>query len=160
MKTIPCLVLLFVSLAVAGCGAKVPPVQPLPAATAVVEQDVRAFAVHALQIMDLAATVANDASRIEIDFRDRGLVPAGVQSRIDTGFRAFTAKMRVAKDAITSGAVRTWPDIKAQLDPVLADLQSIIDATKAAGPSVWQRVGKGLVTALQLLLAATAPVSA
>lgn len=145
------------SLALAGCGAKVPPIDPLPAATESIGTDVRAFTVHALEITRLAGEVAVDASDIVLQFKNRGAIPVVVEAQIDKAFRAFSAKMRDAIDALERGGVASWAALKAVLDPVLADLQTVIDSVKNAGPNIWQKVGHGLLTALSLLLAATGP---
>lgn len=157
MRTLSLVLCLSAALTFWACGAKVPPVQPLPAASPVIEADVKAFSVHGLRLVNLIIDIADEASRIEVTFRDAGVVPAAAQTRIDAGFRAFTAKMRPVVTAIETGAIKSWPELKAKLDPVLVDLQSIIDAVKGAGPNVWTRVGRGLQTALALVLTVTAP---
>lgn len=147
------LVSLMLVLGLTACGAKVPPVSPLPATMAVVDQDIKAFTGHALEIMDLSAKVALDASNIEVSLKSS--VPANVQAQIDRGFLAFTAKMRTAKAGIVNGEVKTWADLKTKVDPVLAELNGLISLVKGVGPNAWQRVGRGLMTALTLLMSVT-----
>jgi len=147
-------------LTLAGCGSKVAQVENLPAnlpaAVDAADQDVKAFAIHALQIIELSGEVADDASDIYLQIKASGLVPVAAQASIDAGFRAFSRQAREGIEEIRKGSINTWAALKAQVDPIVSRLQVVIDAVRGAGPSVWQRVGRGLQTALQLLLSAVA----
>ncbi len=138
----------------AGCGAKLPPIQPLPAAVEVVDEDVKAFAARGAEILELSSAVALDASNVYVRLRDAGAVPQPLQDHISAGFRKYTASVRRAQDEIERGAIDSWPKLKGVIDPVAVDLQQLIDDVRGAGPSVWSRIGRGLMTALSLVLAA------
>ncbi len=137
------------------CGAKVPPIQPLPAATESLEQDFNAFAARAVDTVKAANAIALDAAKIYVDeFRSKGAVPPAVATRIDAGFRSYTAKMDELLSDLEKGVVKTWPEFKAKADPILTDLQAIIDVVKNDSDSLWRRIGRGLLMAFGALAAA------
>jgi hypothetical protein len=137
------------------CTGSVPPVKTVPAAVVVADESLNALAVHSLDIVELATEVLGDASRIELAARQELNFSPSVQAPIDRGFLAVTRGLRALTKDIDDGVIKTWAAFKVRMDPIARDLQTLITDVKGTGPSLWRRIGRGLMTAASLLIAAT-----
>jgi hypothetical protein len=132
---------LVLALSLSACGAKVPPIPPTPAQVEQADASVKAGAIKALGILESAGAVANRASRIEEQFYKDGVIPADLHKKIQGYFQQAGLAAVIAINTIEAGAVETWAQLKALVDPVLASVNSLVDLVKEAASSVKSSLG-------------------
>lgn len=116
-----------------GCGGKVPPITAVPAAVNAADQNVHAASIKVLGIIEGAGHVADRASQIEQALYVDGVVPDALHQSISAAFRGLATDALKAIDAIEAGTTDTWPALKAQVDPLLARVQALIDTVQQLG---------------------------
>lgn len=133
-----------------GCGGVKMPTQ-LPATVAGVDTDVRAGAIKALGLIQAAGEVAQQAQAVEAQLAAAGAIPAATHVKIQAAFKMVATQALNVITQIESGVVTSWGQLKAQIDPLLGSLNSIVQLVQAIG-----QPGGGL---LQWLKAAVGIVS-
>lgn len=135
-----------------GC-ASVPRVQPLPEHVEMADQHVRTVTGNLQQLLTLAARVVDDVSQIEDAAARSGAIPPAVDAQFDAAMRAYVAASQRASDALVSGALTTWPELKSLVEPVLTRGQALIDVAFDIG-AIRTRVQAFLFQLRDLLSAA------
>lgn len=124
--------LFLLSFVASGCAK---PIANVPAAPAVVlnaEQDVKAGAAKALGVLLSASKVARTLGQIESLAVADGVVPASV----DTTFDSIMVNYANASDRAVNGiltGVESWDRLKALVDPVIAEVNRLIDVVNSLG---------------------------
>jgi hypothetical protein len=134
-------VVLSLALFVGACG-KNPPQLPasVPAAIVVTDANINQAVVGSLRVMKAAGEVLETASKMESDSFVSGGVPADVHAKLRAGFQAAAKVSLSAIDKLESGAVKTWPELKAEIDKVLAAINPLAQAVFEAGGGVRDRI--------------------
>lgn len=140
------------SVTLAGC-ASVPRIQPLPAEVAQADQHVTAVTGNLLQLLTMSAAVVNSVSKLEDEAARSGLVPAEVDAQFDAAMVAYADASDAAAKGLASGALKTWPQLRAAVEPVLARGQSLIDTAAQIG-AIKTRASSFLTQLRDLLSAA------
>lgn len=135
-----------------GCGGRLATIPAVPEIVPNVEQDVRAGAIKALGILEASGVVAEKASAVVSEAAASGAVPASAQGPIRAGFRALADTADAAISTIETGAVTDWAELRALIDPVLANVQRLIDTVQTLGPDVKDRVIAFLQAAYDIIL--------
>lgn len=115
-----------------GC-ASVPRITPLPVEVATADKDVKAVTGNLLQLLTMAAQVTNTVSKIEDDASKGGIVPAAADADFDRAMVAYANASDKAAAGLTSGATKTWPELRALVQPVLDRGQALIDQASKIG---------------------------
>ena len=128
--------LLVGALSVSSCGGN--PVPQLPSLVTASDKDVRASIAKAYDILGHFNMVLNDASLLE----ETAAKAAKIQ---DAPVRAqFVIVAKASKQLIAdidSGAVKDWTAIQARVNPLIAQLNSLL-AMKPSGPSAWASIAE------------------
>ena len=135
-----------------GC-ASMPRVQPLPDRVEMATDHVVAVTGNLQQLLTMAAQVVEHVSRIEDAAARSGAIPQAVDAQFDAAMLAYADVSQRASDALVSGALKTWPELRALVEPVLARGQALIEATADIG-AIRTRVQAFLVQLRDLLSAA------
>lgn len=143
---------LAVSLFSVSC-ASIPRVQPLPEHVEMADAQVLAVTGNLQQLLTLAAKVVDDVSRIEEAAAKSGAIPPSVDAQFDAAMLAYAAASQRASDALVSGGLKTWPELRALVEPVLARGQALIDMASDIG-AIKTRVQAFLIQLRDLLSAA------
>lgn len=148
-----CLVAALISLPLlVGCGKTLPAIPSAPVITTTADTDVRAGAIKAEGILLAAGTLANHASLIETDLAASGVIPQTVHRQIQAEFGRLAASAQSAVTSIDNGSAQSWPALKAQLDPILSDVQRIIDLSHDLSSSTSSNKWAQALTDLQSIL--------
>lgn len=126
------LALLACAAALAGCGARTPPIAQVPAIVQDADADLKAAAVKALRIVVAADRVADTLSLIEDQASKEGVVPAPADHTFDTLIVAYADASDAAVAKLGAG-IASWDAAKAVLDPVLARANQLVDLVKSMG---------------------------
>lgn len=144
MKRTGALVLLAVTLSaltLSACAGTMPRIQPLPSEVAVADQHVAAVVGNLQQLLTMTAAVADTVSQIEDDASKAGAIPPAADAVFDKAALAYADASARASRALVTGGGKTWPELKALVQPVLERGQVLIDTawnikavkSKAAG---------------------------
>lgn len=137
-------------LALAGCGKPIAPVTSLPPAVAAAENDAKAGAAKALGVLIAASKVARTLGQIESQAVAEGVVPAAADKTFDSIMVAYANHSDRAAEGIFKG-VQSWDQVKALVDPVLVEVNRLIDFVNSLGAlktraGEWGRVLKDIVS--------------
>lgn len=127
-QTIALILCLFV---IGACAKPIPRLAPLPASLSCV-QDVLPCAAKAAGILRSTAKLANTVSKIEDAASRDKIVPPSADAVFDRLMVAYADKSDAAMKAIVSG-VDTWAKLKALVDPVIVEVQRLIDMAQTLG---------------------------
>lgn len=139
-------------LGLVGCGKSLPAIPSAPVISATADTDVRAGAIKAEGILLAAGTLANHASLIETELSATGVIPAPVHRQIQAEFGRLAASAQTAITSIDTGSTQSWPDLKAKLDPVLGNVQQILDLSRDLSTSTQGSKWAQALTDLQAIL--------
>lgn len=126
------LVLLVGSVTLAGC-ASLPRIQPLPAEVEHADRDIKAVTGNLLQLLTMSAAVMNTVSKLEDEAARSGLVPTAADAKFDAAMVAYADASDAAVKGLTSGALKTWPQLRSAVEPILARGQTLIDTAAQIG---------------------------
>lgn len=121
------------ALAVTGGCASLPRIAPLPAQVEAADQNVKAVTGNLQQLLTMAAGVVDSVSRIEDAASKGGVVPAAADAKFDAAMLAYVDASSKASNALVSGGLTTWPQLRALVEPVLARGQQLIDTAGQIG---------------------------
>ncbi len=124
---------LMAGLTLAGCAGSLPRIQPLPSQVETADRDIKAVTGNLEQLLTMAARAANTVSKIEDEAARSGVIPTGADASFDQAMLKYVKASTTASNALTSGALTTWPQLKAVVDPVLAQGQALIDTASSLG---------------------------
>lgn len=120
------------SVTLAGC-ASLPRIQPLPAQVEATDRNVLAVTGNLQQLLTMTARVVDTISRIEDDAARGGVVPVEADAAFDRAMLAYVDASDAASKGLTGGGLKTWPELKALVEPVLARGQALMDAASQLG---------------------------
>lgn len=148
------LIALIVALAFSpGCGASLPRIQPLPAHVEAVDANLTAATGNLQQLLTMAARAVDTVSKIEDEAARGGVIPTDVDAAFDKAMVAYANASDAASKGLTSGTLKTWPQLRALIEPVLAQGQQVIDVATNIG-AIKSRVSSFLATLRDVLSAA------
>lgn len=132
---------LVVSIGLGACAGTMPRIEPLPAEVAVADQHVSAVVGNLQQLLTMTAAVSDTVSQIEDEASKAGAIPPAADAMFDRAALAYADASSRASRALVTGGVKTWPELKAIVSPVLERGQVLIDTawniravkSKAAG---------------------------
>ena len=133
--------------------ASLPRIQPLPAEIEAVDAHLTAATGNLQQLLTMSARVANAVSLIEDEAAKGGVVPPAADAAFDRAMVAYADASDAASKGLVSGARKTWPELRALVEPVLARGQALIDAAGQLG-AIKGRVTNLLAQLRDLLSAA------
>lgn len=137
-----------------GCGS-LPKIPALPdQVPAVADSQVITVAGNLQQLLTMSARVVNTVSLIEDEAARNGAIPAAADAKFDAAMVAYTRASDAASNGLASGALKTWPELKALVEPVLQRGQVLIDTANSLG-AIQSRV-RGFLLQLRDLLGAAA----
>lgn len=110
-----------------GCAGTMPRIQPLPAEVAVADRHVSAVVGNLQQLLTMTSAVADTVSQIEDDASKAGAIPPAADAVFDKAAIAYADASSRASKALVTGGVKTWPELKALVQPVLERGQVLID---------------------------------
>lgn len=105
----------------------------LPQISASADKDVRASIARAYEDIGATLNVLDKTEAYEAKLNTGGAVPAAVHKAFGTAIIAAVQKLDAINTDIKSGALKTYEAIKARVDPVLADLNNLLQLTKSGG---------------------------
>lgn len=147
------LILALSLVSISGCAGSLPRIQPLPAQVEAADTQVLAVTGNLQQLLTMAARVTDTVSRIEDEAARGGVVPVEADAAFDRAMLAYANASQAASDGLVAGGTKTWPQLKALVEPVLARGQALIDTAQSIG-AIKTRVMNWLVQLRDLLSAA------
>lgn len=130
MKILPILIIAFL---LSGCATAIPRIAALPDQLDTVDANVKNVTAHLLTDILRADEVVDVVSRIEDAASKGGAVPAKADLVFDAAIRSYADLADKAVDGLKSGAVKTWPELKALVDPVLNAGNTLIATAQSIG---------------------------
>ncbi|MEO8484173.1 MAG: hypothetical protein ABI634_18320 [Acidobacteriota bacterium] len=115
-----------------GC-ASIPRIAELPVQVEHADRDVKAVTGNLVQLLTMAAQVTNTVSKIEDEASKGGVIPAAADADFDRAMVAYANASDAAANGLVSGATKTWPELRALVQPVLERGQALIDAASKLG---------------------------
>lgn len=119
-----------------GCGSKpivIPSAAPVVAG---IDAKVHAAAIKGLGISEALGVVAVDVAVIEKKLADTNVIPAAVHQQVRVAFVAMAEAALKFNAEVASGVIVTWADLAARVDPMIANVQKIIDLLQAFKVSI------------------------
>lgn len=117
----------------AGCGATLPKIPNLPTAVELdkVEGGLLAVTGNSLELLTMTADAANTVSKMEDKAAKAGAVPSAADATFDKAMVEYANVSDAARKKLVDGSLKTWPEIRAVLEPVLLKGQAVIDAANS-----------------------------
>ncbi len=121
-------------LAVGGCASRLT-IPDLPSVEAVemTEAKVKAATGNSIELLTKLAEVVNAVGKIEHEAATVGAIPANIDKQFDRVIVEYGAYSTNAVRVLKTGAVQTWPEMRALLEPVRAKGQMVIDIVNSIG---------------------------
>lgn len=126
MKTRLALIAAFL-LVLSACAGTMPRIQPLPDEVAVADQHVAAVVGNLQQLLTMTAALADTVSQIEDEASKAGAIPPAADAVFDKAALDYADASARASRALVTGGGKTWPHLKALVQPVLERGQVLID---------------------------------
>lgn len=146
------LLALALSATVTGC-ASLPRIAPLPEQVVEADANVQAVTGNLMQLITMAGRAVNSVSIIEDEAAKAGAVPASADAAFDAAMRAYADASDAAAKGLVSGALKTYPELKAAVEPVLQRGQMLIDMASDIG-AIKSRASSFLAALRDILSAA------
>jgi hypothetical protein len=121
----------------AGCGGSTP-IPSAPQILVTTEKDYRAVEMKTLGILQTIGSLVDQASQLEAAAGPS--LPPDVHARIKAGFVTTANKGLALIQDIDAHALSNWAQLKARLDPILADIEALRQLVTPAGPSKWAAI--------------------
>ena len=86
-----------------------------------------------LQLLTMTARTAVVLSRLEDEAATSGSIPPAADAAFDKAMVAYADASSRAAKVLSSGAARTYAELKALVDPVLTKGQLLVDTVNAMG---------------------------
>lgn len=125
----------------------------LPQVQATTDKDVRASIAKAYQLIGAALNVLDHADQYEATINKAGGIPANVHQAAVAGVVKAAKDLDAVNTDIGNQVLTTYAAIKARVDPIIANLNTLLNLTKTGGFD-W---GGLLAAAINLLMAVTNP---
>lgn len=135
MRTVRHLIILAIAAVGIGCGGSLPSLPNLPTSAdlATAEGNVLAATGNLQQLLTLAAELTNTVSKIEDTAARAGAVPPVADAAFDRAMLAYAEASSAATAKLQTGSVKTWPELRALVEPVLARGQALIETARQLG---------------------------
>ena len=139
MKKILAVVVL--ALSFSGCGhtLNIKPIPPTPVTVA--DTQVKSVIAKAVGVLDALGKVTADLSAAERKLHEDGSISDAVHLQFRAGISSVARAGLSALDRIEQG-VTTWAQLKALIDPLIAELNRVIALINGAGGSVKSALGQ------------------
>lgn len=139
MRRIYASIVLALALSVSACGTHIKPIPPAPLTVA--DASVQVYVSRTVGILDSLGDVTADVSRAERQLYAAGSIPLSLHTQLRAGIVAVSNKGLATLDQIEKG-VSSWVQLKAYLDPLIADVNSLIALVQGAGGGVRAKLGQ------------------
>lgn len=141
-----------------GCGGKpivIPSAAPVVAG---IDQKVHAAAIKGLGISEALGVVAVDVAVIERRLAAENVIPASVHTQAQAAFTSLANGALAFNADVANGAIVTWADLSARVNPLIANVQKLIDLLAAFKTSIGSGVDALKSIGIDLLKGLLAPV--
>lgn len=125
-------VALVLSLGGLGCGLKIARITPLPAEVAMVDANITTVLANSAELIVKADRFVLPITSMEAESVKRGDISASVDATFDAIVGVYLKAADFAIAQMKAGA-KTWPQLKALVQPVLDAGQRVIDFTNSIG---------------------------
>lgn len=156
-KVCAVLALALTLVAPVGCGGglTIPPATPIVAG---IDQQVHAAAIKGLGISEALGVVAVNVAVVERRLAQENVIPASVHTQAQAAFTNLANAALKFNADVASGVVVTWADLTARVDPLLANVQKLIDLLTAFKSSIGSGFDQLKAIGIDLLKGLLAPV--
>lgn len=125
--------ILVAMLASPGC-ASLPRIPQLPAnVETTADRDIVAVTGNLQQLLTMTSRAALTVSRIEDEAAKGQVIPASVDAQFDQLATQFYTALKAASDRLVQGGLKTWPELRAVVAPVLERGQQLVDFAQTIG---------------------------
>lgn len=115
-----------------GCSS-IPKIPQLPPVVEAADRHIEAVTGNLVQLLTLTAESVEVLSRIEHEASQRGAVPVQVDAKFDQLILEYAELSEKAVNGLTQGSLKTWPELRTLVEPVLAKGQEILDFAQNIG---------------------------
>ena len=119
-----------------GCGGKPITIPSAAPVVAGIDAKVHAAAIKGLGISEALGVVAVDVAVIERRLAAEKVIPAAVHTQAQAAFVALADGALKFNADVASGVIVTWADLTARVDPLIANVQKLIDLLTAFKTSI------------------------
>lgn len=121
------------TLASPGC-ASLPRIPQLPAEVeTAADRDIVAVTGNLQQLLTMTSRAALTVSRIEDEAAKGDVIPDSVDAQFDRLATQFYTALKAASDRLVQGGLKSWPELRALVAPVLERGQQLIDFANSIG---------------------------
>lgn len=138
-----------------GGGLTIPPATPIVAG---IDAKVHAAAIKGLGISEALGVVAVDVAIIERRLAAENVIPATVHTQAQAAFTNLANAALKFNADVASGVIVSWADLTARVDPLLANVQKLIDLLTAFKTSIGGGLDQLKKIGIDLLTGLIAPV--